>query len=164
MIDHELLKNLGDRWMLRHDDDGVSYGGYRCAPTGEWNICPKWNKNTKADCESGGFFGQGPQGAGYLKLGTRVCLCETRGPMFVVDADKVKWREFRILYTGQEALDALDYLTSGKWRGSIVVNAGFRLLLATVTGNCWLRKGASAPKLRHNSQGMRVGMCTLPKH
>ena len=148
MIDNILLDSLGDHWMLRYDNDGKSYGGYKCAPVGEWNTCPKWNENTKADCESGGFFGQGPQASGYLHDGTRVCFCETRGPMCLVDDVKVKWREFRVLYTQNEALAALNYVTGGRWAGSLrILPRLTSTTLTTVGGDCVLHEGASAPAL-----------------
>ena len=61
-IDPDALTALGDNWMVRTDNDGEGYRGFRWAPVGEWTECPKWSDKTTDDCESGGLFGQGGYG------------------------------------------------------------------------------------------------------
>ena len=117
-----VLDALGDRWMVRNDDHGVSYGGYQCAAIGDWNTCPKWSAQTRSDCESGGFFGQGPGGFGFVKHARRFTFCEFDGPRIVVDDDKIKVRKYRVIYVGQEALLALFYVGSGKFAGSLYLS------------------------------------------
>ena len=109
MIDTVMLDKLGDNWMVCTDNDGVSYNGFRWKPIGEWTECPRWSAETKADCESGGLFGQGPGGYGFSKAGDRFKFCETGPERIVVGDDKVKVRTAKILYTGQSAFLALNY-------------------------------------------------------
>src|SRR3990167_1375856 len=109
-INKAALKRLGDNWIVRTDNDGISYAGYEWSDIGKWTTCPRWDEKTKADCESGGLFGQGPGGDGYVQDGTRFVFCETKGKRIAVDNNKVKVQRAKILYCGQDAIDALTYL------------------------------------------------------
>jgi len=118
-INHAILDALGDNWLIRNDHNGMSYGGFVSAPVGEWTECPRWNAETKADCKSGGLFGQGPGGFGHAHPGSRLVFAETRGPRMSVDGDKIKVPAFRILYTGADAWAAAQYKCRGKFPGSL---------------------------------------------
>ena len=107
MINKRVLDALGDRWMVCTDNDGISYGNFHWQPIGQWTDCPRWDKNTKADCNSGGLFGQGPGGFGWAKHGLRFKFCETGPERIPVDGNKIKVRRARILYVGKDAFEAL---------------------------------------------------------
>jgi len=118
-IDKEYIDSLGDNWMVRTDQDGISFHGFEIAPIGEWNTCPKWDDGpVNDDCTSGGFFGQGPGGYGFAKDGTRFCFCETRGPRIVVGGNKIKVRDMRVVYVGADSAASLRYLFA-EFPGSI---------------------------------------------
>jgi len=113
------LKRLGNNWMIRNDYEGVAHADFKWAPIGEWTTCLRWNKDTNADCTSGGLFGQGPGGMGYAQSSTRFVFCETKGKRIVVDGNKIKTKHARILYVGQDAFNALIFVCSGNWGGSL---------------------------------------------
>ncbi|KKU98276.1 MAG: hypothetical protein UY28_C0004G0014 [Candidatus Amesbacteria bacterium GW2011_GWB1_48_13] len=123
-LDYILLDNLkrSGNWFVRTDTNEKSYGDFQVAPNGKWNKCPKWGEQTKADCTSGGFFGQAPDGWGYAHPGNRFTFCQTRGKRIIVAADKVKVPEFMVLYEDQEAYDALEYVCPD-FRGSLPICA-----------------------------------------
>ena len=118
-IDKAALDRLGKNWMVRTDNDGLSHDGFRWAPIGEWTECPRWNENTKADCTSGGLFGQGPGGLGYAQPGSRFVFCETKGKRISVKGDKIKVAAAKILYIGIDAFDALNHVCQHSWSGSL---------------------------------------------
>src|SRR3972149_5631048 len=118
-INKAMLKRLENNWMIRTDNAGVSHDGFKWAPVGEWTICPRWNEDTKADCTSGGLFGQGPGGMGYAQSGTRFVFCEIKGKRIVVDGNKIKTEHARILYVGQDAFNALIFVCRCNWCGSL---------------------------------------------
>ncbi len=66
-----LLKS--GKWMIRFDDDGISYGGFRWKGLGRWTVAPDWN--TEPECK-GGLFGQSPTCNGLCVLNTTMALCE----------------------------------------------------------------------------------------
>ena len=121
-IDKSLLLSLGDNWMVRTDNDGVSHDGFQWAPIGEWTKCPRWGATTIADCTSGGLFGQGPGGFGHCHRGSRFVFCETAGNRLVVENEKIKVRVARILYVGQDAIDALNFVCHGNFPGSLYLS------------------------------------------
>jgi len=92
-----LLKS-GD-WMLRFDDDGVSYAGFRWNGIGEWTEASDWK--TKAECGNG-LHGQSPKGAGYCQSSSRMVLCETEGEHIVIDKDKMKVRRAKIIAINED--------------------------------------------------------------
>jgi len=148
-LDYILLDNLkrSGNWFVRTDTNEKSYGDFQVAPNGKWNKCPKWGEQTKADCTSGGFFGQAPDGWGYAHPGNRFTFCQTRGKRIIVAADKVKVPEFMVLYEDQEAYDALEYVCPD-FRGSLPICArsGISLTLPAlteVTGYVWAEQGAT---------------------
>ena len=130
-IDKALLDALGYNWMVRVDKDGRGYGGFQWAPVGEWTECPRWSVDTVADYESGGLFGHGPGGGdfrgdgsdfmtggfGVLFAGARFVFCETGPERMVVDPRQVKVRRARILYVGEDAMAALNYVGGGWFPG-----------------------------------------------
>jgi hypothetical protein len=104
-----------EQWMIRMDRDGVSFGEFRWAPIGEWTAAPDWT--AEAECE-GGLFGQGP-GDGehsYCKPGTRLVLCETRGPRIRVDGNKIKVPAARIV--------AVDGMIPARFFGHVSLDLG----------------------------------------
>jgi hypothetical protein len=81
-------------WMLRFDNEGVSYAGFRWNGVGRWTEALDWNP--KARCGNG-LHGQSPKGAGFCQTGERMVLCETKGKQVVVDGNKVKVRYAKII-------------------------------------------------------------------
>ena len=105
--DRAALLALGDNWIVRTDNDGKSYNGFRWAPVGEWTWAPDWKDTDECGY---GLHGQGPDGYGYAQSGTRFVFCETSGPRRTIDGNKIKVQRARILYTGSQALAALVFL------------------------------------------------------
>ena len=96
MITKKTIKQLlehGD-WMLRFDNDGESYAGFRWNGIGEWTEAKDWKP--KAECGNG-LHGQSPKGAGYCQTASRMVLCETKGKQIVIHGDKVKVQYARII-------------------------------------------------------------------
>lgn len=91
----------GGNWIIRADNDGVSPNssacGFRWNGVGEWTSALDFN--TKAKC-GGGLHGQDVKNGGYLE-GKRLVFCGHRGGHVVVDHNKVKVREARILLVNQ---------------------------------------------------------------
>ena len=89
-------------WMIRVDQNGVGYDGFRWKPIGEWTECPKWTSESEENptCENGGLFGQSPAAGGYCNKGTTLCLCETEGPQIPVGGDKIKVRRAKRVAEG----------------------------------------------------------------
>ena len=148
-IDTDALAALGDNWMIRTDNDGGGYRGFRWAPVGEWTECPRWSDETTADCESGGLFGQGPGGYGYAQAGARFVFCETGPERMAVEGNKVKVRRARILYVGADAFDALFFVTGGIFPGSLDLRG------------CTLPKGLALPQTV--GDWLDLSDCTLPE-
>ena len=128
-----LLKS--GNWMIRMDNDGESFNGFRWNPIGKWTETPVWNE--KPTCNSGGLFGQNHKAAGYCTPGSRLVLCETDGQQIVVDDNKVKVRRARILAVGAQipVIFIENYpisLNLSKFTGSLP-------LLASIGGNANLR-------------------------
>jgi len=80
----QLLKS--GNWMIRFDNDGVSYDGFQWGGRGEWTIAPDWDPEPKC---GHGLHGQSPKGAGYCSKGARMVLCETDGPQIPIGIDKI---------------------------------------------------------------------------
>ena len=148
-IDTDALTALGDNWMVRTDNDGAGYGGFRWAPVGEWTECPRWSEKTRADCESGGLFGQGPGGYGHAQPGTRFVFCETGPERMAVEGNKVKVRRARILYVGADAFDALSFVAGGSFPGALDLRG------------CTLPEGLALPQTVGGS--LDLSDCTLPE-
>jgi len=99
-------------WIIRADRDGISHGGFRWQPVGEWTEAPDWRSD--GEC-GGGLHGQDRDHGGHIPLGvTRLVFCETDGEHIPVGCDKVKVRRARILL--------VDELPSG-----LVVNGNLNL-------------------------------------
>ena len=111
-----VVKALGDNWMVRTSDNGVSHGGFKWGAIGVWTEAPDWHTGPTCD---GGLFGQGPGGYGYCKAGTRFEFCETAGGRIVVDKEKIKVRHARILWTGADALAAMHCAVGNTFPGSL---------------------------------------------
>ena len=87
----KLLKS--GNWMIRFDNKGLSYNGFKWKGLGQWTIAPDWND--KAECGNG-LHGQSPKGHGYCQKGSRLVLCET-DTQICIDGNKVKTRRAKIL-------------------------------------------------------------------
>ena len=83
-------------WIIRADNDGEAYGGFRWNGVGEWTTAPDWNP--APEC-GGGLHGQDITHGGYV-TGKRVVFCDTKGRHVVVGDDKVKVKAARILCIG----------------------------------------------------------------
>jgi len=57
-------------WMIRVDENGVGYDGFKWKPIGERTECPKWTAESEQNptCENGGLFGQSPAAGGYCNV------------------------------------------------------------------------------------------------
>ena len=95
-ITPEHIKSVvkGGNWIIRTDNDGVSYDGFKWNPVGEWTEAPDWNE--EPICRNG-LFGQDKDCYGFCKRGSRFVFCETEGEHIPVDGEKVKVRKARIL-------------------------------------------------------------------
>jgi len=80
-------------WIVRTDNDGTSYGGFKWSPLGEWTEAADWSD--EANCQ-GGLFGQDAKNFGFCKKGSRFVFCETDGKHIAV-GNKCKVRRARIL-------------------------------------------------------------------
>ena len=82
-------------WMLRADNDGVSYGGFKWRPIGEWTTAPDWSQSQEC---GRGLHGVNHVASGFALRGDLV-FCETRGPQIDLQ-DKVKVQSARRLFSG----------------------------------------------------------------
>ncbi len=80
-------------WIVRADNDGVSYNGFKWAPLGEWTEAPDWDSTPEC---GHGLHGQDMDHGGHID-GHRLTFCETRGKHIAIGVDKVKVRRARIL-------------------------------------------------------------------
>ena len=101
------LKKSG-QWMVRTDNDGISYKNFQWSPVGEWTIAKDWNPSPVC---GGGLHGQGPGGFGCAQPGTRFTFCETEN-VVSINGDKIKCKRAKILYTDKKALIALFYVSA----------------------------------------------------
>ncbi|OGT54392.1 MAG: hypothetical protein A3E01_03090 [Gammaproteobacteria bacterium RIFCSPHIGHO2_12_FULL_63_22] len=88
------------RWLIRTDNDGISYGGFCWPEIGKWIECPDWNN--RPEC-GGGFHGQTAKAGGFWNGGSRLVFCEFDGEEIVL-GDKSKVRRCRILQVGIPAI------------------------------------------------------------
>ena len=84
-------------WGLRSSNSGVAHGGFRWPRIGVWVKCPDWDD--RAVC-GGGFHYNAPGASGYGFDFSRLELIETRGPRIVIDGNKAKSPEARIVAVG----------------------------------------------------------------
>lgn len=117
-------------WMVRFDNDGESYNGFKWNPVGEWTVAPDWDP--KPVC-GGGLFGQGPGGFGLVKAGTRFVFCETTEPV-VVNGAEVKVEAARIVAVDEEAWKLLAEVTGGVFPGSLNLSRYRKLIPESITG------------------------------
>ncbi len=92
----DLLKS--NDWMIRFDNDGISYNGFKWAPIGEWTIAPDWNN--RPEC-GGGLHGQSPMAAGDCIGGSRMVLVETQGEKVSINR-KIKVPKARIIAINED--------------------------------------------------------------
>jgi hypothetical protein len=88
----ERVVESGD-WLIRFDNEGVSYGGFKWGQVGEWVKALDWT--TDRVC-GGGLHGQGQEASGFRGERDRLVFCETRGQRILLN-NKVKVEEARIL-------------------------------------------------------------------
>ena len=86
-------------WLVRMDNEGVSYAGFRWEPLDKWTTAPDWED--KAECGNG-LHGQNAKGHGYCQGGTRLVLCETKGDQVIIDKDKVKVKYAKIIAINED--------------------------------------------------------------
>ena len=93
-------------WMVRNDDNGISYNRFKWNAIGKWTIANDWKNNDNC---GNGLHGQGIsgdiEGFGYSQDGTRFVFCEIDPLAGVVClGDKIKCKRARIVAEGIEAL------------------------------------------------------------
>ena len=101
ILTRERIKKLleSGNWMLRFDNEGVSYAGFRWNGIGEWTEAKDWKE--KPECGNG-LHGQSPKGAGYCQPGSRMLLCETKGNQVPIGGDKIKVQYAKILVVNDD--------------------------------------------------------------
>jgi len=80
--------------MLRCDNNGISYNGFKWNPLGQWTEALDWNPEPVC---GGGLHGQTEQCSGFCTRGTRTVLWEIKEPIVPIDEDKVKVHRARII-------------------------------------------------------------------
>jgi hypothetical protein len=96
-VTQQLLKT--GNWMIRFDNDGVAYGGFRWNPSGEWTIATNWKMRAKC---GNGLHGQSINGCGYCQAGSRLVLCETDGKQIAIDGNKIKVKKAKIIAVNKD--------------------------------------------------------------
>ncbi len=81
-------------WMLRSSSNGVSYRGFQWEKKGEWTKAKSWDSSPIC---GDGLHGNAPEAHGFGLYYARVELCETKGKRVVVQGDKIKVPEARIV-------------------------------------------------------------------
>ena len=112
-------------WIIRADNDGVSYNNFKWLPIGEWTEAPDWNEKPKC---GGGLHGQDKDYGGFI-AGKRLVFCETKGKHIAIEDNKVKVKKARILLVNK--------LPAG-------LTAGERINLSGCTGLTTLPAGLTA--------------------
>ncbi len=99
-LTNEKIKSLlkSGKWMIRFDNDGVSYGGFKWKGLGRWTIAPDWN--TEPSYERG-LFGQSPTCNGFCKPGTTMVLCKV-DKVVEVNGSKIKTNRAMRLATNED--------------------------------------------------------------
>lgn len=130
-------------WMLRSSDNGKSYEGFQWKCKGTWTRCPDWNSKPKG---GNGLHGIAPEANGAGFFYERLELCATRGERVIIDCDKIKVPEARIVAINDEIPDEAfkrcgievakggENITEGAWivRNCTVTQSG---------GKCWVYTG-----------------------
>lgn len=120
-------------WIIRADNDGVSYNGFKWNGVGEWTEAPDWNE--EPEC-GGGLHGQDINHGGYITTGSRLVFCDTEGKHIPIESDKVKVRWARILLVN-ELPDCLETINGNlNLHGTQITDFGG---LKSVGGNLDLR-------------------------
>jgi len=131
----QLLKS--GNWMIRFDNDGVSYDGFKWADIGAWTIAPDWDPTPEC---GHGLHGQSPMGAGFSTRGSRMVLCETEGQQVKIGSDKIKVRAARIIAVKSDI--PLEFLTALAQVGGSLYLEGYNhplpASLAQVGGSLYL--------------------------
>ena len=121
-------------WMLRSSDNGVSHNGFKWPAVGKWVTCPDWDP--KPECGHG-FHGLTPEHNRAGLFYGRVELCETRGERVVIDDDKIKVPEARIVAIGKDipiaVLESCGFRVAAE--GQIITTRGWIALGVAVTVN-----------------------------
>jgi hypothetical protein len=81
-------------WMIRMDDEGLAYGGFKWKTLGIWTYARDWNSEPVC---GGGLHGQNHLASGHCSAGKRLVLCETDGEPVVIDGNKLKVAAARII-------------------------------------------------------------------
>jgi hypothetical protein len=96
-IDNEWLK--GHRWMLRTDNNGISYDGFRWEKKGVWTITPDYEPTD--ECGHGLHGINAEYNSFGLSSGRRVVLCEV-DEVTSVEGDKIKTNRAKIVAINEE--------------------------------------------------------------
>ena len=81
-------------WIIRADNDGTAYNGFRWSSAGEWTEAPDWSPDSIC---GGGLHGLDKDHGWFgLTAGSRLVFCDTDGEHVDLD-DKIKVRRARIL-------------------------------------------------------------------
>ncbi len=91
-----LLKS--GKWMIRFDNNGVSYEGFQWEGLGKWTVAPDWNEKPSY---KGGLFGQSPTCNGFCTLATTMVLCEV-DKVVEVNGSKIKTNRAMRLATNED--------------------------------------------------------------
>ena len=89
-------------WMVRTDDDGVAFEGFKWNEIGEWTTPTYFSE--RPTCNSGGLFGQTQSASGQNAGRCRAVFCETSDVRIVVDGNKIKTDRARIVLVNDLAL------------------------------------------------------------
>ena len=135
-------------WMISSDDNGWTYDRkFHWPETGTWTSAPDWNP---APVCGGGFHGMGKEAHGFGFSFSRFVLRETRGERIVIDANKIKVREARIVAVNDdiptEAFAACGYTRRYAQDGATIspqaqelwiVKTGTVIIAEQTGGYCW---------------------------
>jgi len=80
-------------WIIRADENGISWGGFKWSSLGEWTEASDWEVSPTC---GGGLHGQDRKNGGYIS-GTRLVFCDTDGVHVYIGDNKIKVKRARIL-------------------------------------------------------------------
>ena len=83
-------------YLIRADNNGESYGGFKWAGRGRWTKAPDWDNSQFC---GGGLHGQCGGNGGFIR-GSRLVFCKTKGPVIKLN-NKVKVEEAMILLVNE---------------------------------------------------------------
>ena len=117
-----MIKRLYEHWMVRNDNNGISYNGFKWNPVGEWTEASDWIDDINC---GNGLHGQGVSGDttgfGASYDGSRFLFCEVDPLAGVVSLkDKIKCKRAKIIAVNEDALVLLlGQLKNNTFSGSL---------------------------------------------